>query len=126
MKDTPTFRLWLAALRSGELLQGRSRLVITSDTGEAKYCCLGVLAKLVDPGAVGSDGIEMGEDTDGFPLDTENEVLPTRIRATVGMRDSDEQACIRWNDDEMLSFAEIADRIEALVMEATEAQRIKQ
>lgn len=37
---------WVQALRSGKYDQGEGALKETSDTGRAKYCCLGVLCDL--------------------------------------------------------------------------------
>lgn len=38
--------LWVKALRSGEYEQARGKLRVTRDSGDAFYCCLGVLCDL--------------------------------------------------------------------------------
>ena len=51
---------WLAALRSGKIKQGHTQLVTRTAGGETAFCCLGVLATIVDParatGWCNSDG----------------------------------------------------------------------
>jgi hypothetical protein len=41
--------MWLKALRSGKYKQGKGALVRHGQRGGKKYCCLGVLAEIVDP-----------------------------------------------------------------------------
>lgn len=40
------FDLWIAALRSGDFVQGTGRLCQTDGAGNKKYCCLGVLSHI--------------------------------------------------------------------------------
>jgi hypothetical protein len=47
-------REWIAALRGGEFKQAREAL--RTDTGrESGYCCLGVMAEVLDPGVLRND-----------------------------------------------------------------------
>lgn len=41
---------WISALRSGNYEQGQRYLKREGDEGRSKYCCLGVLRELVQPG----------------------------------------------------------------------------
>lgn len=56
LRMNPVIRdAWVAALESGDYVQGRNQLVSTYD-GEAKHCCLGVLCELaVQAGVVHID-----------------------------------------------------------------------
>lgn len=47
---------WLAALKSGEYIQGDGRLRITDIDGVCKHCCLGVLASIHPELSIDSDG----------------------------------------------------------------------
>lgn len=89
---------WLVALRSGEYQQGRGQLW---DKHTNKFCCLGVLAKIA---GVPDDNIQrcatlfgaknsglLGEDASSGILHRKLEVM---------------------NDDDRLSFSQIADWIE--------------
>lgn len=44
---------WIAALRSGKYQQGTGRLIdVLNSTGDARYCCLGVLCELAEEAGV--------------------------------------------------------------------------
>ncbi len=49
MKTDVSPEQWSKALRSGEYKQGRNQLRTPSVEGKRSYCCLGVLADLIDP-----------------------------------------------------------------------------
>lgn len=95
---------WVAALRSGEYQQGTGRLRY-----KGRYCCLGVACNLYDP-----DGWE-GDVYAGI-----SERLPDHVMTALGLRMSSGQ-CSREGvntslvdlNDSGLTFAEIADVIEA-------------
>jgi len=44
--DPKIKRKWLAALRSGEYVQGKGNLLSIEESGEHSFCCLGVLCDL--------------------------------------------------------------------------------
>jgi hypothetical protein len=103
-------RRWVTALRSGEYLQGREALrKIDNDTLEPVYCCLGVLCQL--------EGIE--------PESWLQSWLPPELSTkypVLGVPDPDsvpsgnntwQQRLAMLNDDDELTFEEIADVIEA-------------
>lgn len=108
---------WLTALRSDEFEQGEGELcAIDDDTGDLKYCCLGVLSlicgvktdlmlcesSLDDVGLHDLLGPWSLPDDDAYSLNTENpETINTTQRKLAVMNDGGK------------SFAEIADWIEA-------------
>lgn len=117
-------RTWVAALRSGEFLQGRGRLAKPLADGVTfEYCCLGVACELA---AKVNDKIVVGmtKDSLGFPVrgyDDDYVVLPQSVREWLGVSEGtpDVEFGDRYvslsslNDDLCLTFAEIADLIEA-------------
>jgi len=47
MPNRANIQKWVDALRSGKYIQGRNQLAyVTSETGENRYCCLGVACEL--------------------------------------------------------------------------------
>jgi hypothetical protein len=94
---------WVAALRSGEYAQGHTRL--RTDDDIPKYCCLGVLCRIV--------GLPISED--GMSIDGEK----FGGYWALGRFMSNEQMTVLWNMNDGLdtctrvhSFEEIADYIE--------------
>ena len=80
---------WIAALRSGEYPQHRGAIYNSDRTA---FCCLGVLHRIVQKGSLG-ETYEAANITTGTGL--------------CGVNDF-----VRMNDYEMLTFDQIADRIE--------------
>lgn len=128
---------WVAALRSGEYKQGRSYLHYI-DEGESHFCCLGVLCDLAakEGLAVPNPDAQVSEEHEvvvkyagefSYPPDSVRdwafEYPPTdrRYDWMVGAEDDDgyggtyirSDSLADLNDDRELSFAEIADAIEA-------------
>lgn len=102
---TPDLRArWVAALRSGEYRQARGRLCLTDDQGRPAYCCLGVLARVA--GFADEDMAGWGH-------------LPDEMVAKIAP--FPQSPFINMNDREGLSFAEIADWIEAAHPSLTES-----
>ncbi len=93
---------WVEALRSGKYKQGRDHL----RTGDA-YCCLGVLCDLLAPDL----WTELGN-TGLFYHDRQSE-LPRGEPG--GLKKAFQNQIAKLNDDEKLSFNEIAEWIEANV-----------
>lgn len=97
--DAELKRKWVAALRSGEYEQGQFAL-----ENAGRFCCLGVLCKVQ-----GWPTVQMGDDSAGSRIDS---ALYNPIHDAVG-----DTGVVRGlaekNDDDDLSFTEIADYIEA-------------
>lgn len=123
---------WLAALRSGDYVQGAGKLhqfelVDGGDEGEERhrFCCLGVLCDL----AYRDGAVTRTRTAHVFLYGDvgEGDVLPPEVRVWAGLRENDpvvdEVPLSNWNDGstqcdvdvEPTSFAEIADMIEAEV-----------
>jgi hypothetical protein len=108
---------WLKALRSGEYAQGSGRLRTTfpapgTCSGQTyQFCCLGVLADVVDPmqktwkphEAVFAEGHDRRDQDDLIGCSLGNYFIKDR---GVGK-------LVEMNDSDKASFAEIADWIEA-------------
>lgn len=84
---------WIKALRSGKFRQARE--VIADDDS---YCCLGVLC--IVAGKTVRDIIK-----------SSNDDLCTAWRREFGLSNDETEQCIAWNDNDKLSFKEIAERI---------------
>lgn len=96
---------WLEALRSGKYVQ------TTGQLHNAKgFCCLGVLCNVVDPNAW-DDGDEWvygeGENTTRDMVE-----LPAGFKMRAKLSGSFEHKLVQMNDEQGMSFAEIADFIE--------------
>lgn len=113
---------WVAALRSGEYVQGKSTLHSVDENGNAQFCCLGVLCDLavkaggvveeVDTPEEGREGVVYYDGDQSFP--------PPSVVVWAGIPDQygrvpgslgDERALYQLNDAGT-SFAVIADEIE--------------
>lgn len=84
---------WLRMLWSGGLTQGHNRLA-TYDDGDYEFCCLGVgkMAVLnLQPHEVGTGPFMTREEAD-----------------LLGIVDPDQQTFAGWNDDDGMTFREIA------------------
>ena len=90
MALTPELKArWIAALRSGEYIQGRYNL----RTREGHYCCLGVLCMVLEKPDLTSTNYE-------------------HLRQASGLTISETDGCVELNDIALLSFSQIADYIE--------------
>jgi hypothetical protein len=87
MMDPEIKAKWVEALRSGRYEQGRMMLL-----HEGRYCCLGVLC-----------------DLQGLPTEHDTIEPYNAIAALVGEYD----VFVMMNDDDLKTFPEIADYIEA-------------
>lgn len=109
-------RRWVKALRSGEYQQGTGTLCrFDPREGSLQFCCLGVLADIVDP-----DGWEM-EDYEGNRTfsnahwgETGDWQLPEGIAIETGFLDPPTMAkLVNLNDNSRYDFDQIADWIES-------------
>lgn len=120
---------WTAKLRSNEFIQGTSWLSYDDihDDNRRKNCCMGVLCEM----AV-EDGIVTSENIDGTIFYAgEDRLLPEEVRVWAGLDASDPAlrryeagdvhyeldpdemvTCSRANDDEGMTFPQIADLID--------------
>lgn len=111
--NTENMKAWVAALRSGEYKQGRSCL----RSADGTFCCLGVACDVYAKGhGVGWILEETAEEE--CLLLGEPAVLPEEVVEWLGMDSSDPhvyngESCTLANDTLELSFAEIADLLEA-------------
>lgn len=90
---------WIATLRNGECRQTTGTLRF-DEKGEESFCCLGVLCEVVGVPRQGA-----GYSFKGFGY--ENIGLPKSI-----LDHATQSKLVKLNDQEMKSFAEIADWIE--------------
>lgn len=91
--DAKLLDQWLAALRSGKYKRSTKTLV-QEYRGETRYCCLGVLGKVVGYSDKYMDGKARLPNTGSEMFD----VLQSQ--------------CIQWNDDQQYSFPTIATRVQ--------------
>lgn len=114
--DTRIKYRWVEALRSGKYKQTTGQLNKKAEG----FCCLGVLCEIaVEDGVIFrySDGEDTGY---GFSDLMEFSVLPKAVQEWAGIDSSagefpeagSKRSLISLNDDDHLSFAEIADVIE--------------
>lgn len=105
---------WLAALRSGEYVQGYGYL--KTDAG---YCCLGVLCDLAVKAKV-IPGPQQNEDGESYDYGEEfedNVFLPQEVQNWAGLdpnpgSDDADRPCLSVMNDEHYTFGDIAEQIE--------------
>lgn len=98
---------WVEALRSDKYVQTNNQL---KNPKTGAMCCLGVACHLINPFLWGSDGEYYYPDRKMG--DFECELPPVEVQQLYGM---DEELCsvfAGFNDNEGLTFPEIADKIE--------------
>lgn len=114
------YELWVKALRSGKYKQTQGQLrneEATEDRWKASsktytgFCCLGVLCDL----AIKDGGLGPWDEQGG--IDSCDDVPPTMMK-WMGLENDMMGHLIELNDDEGLSFDEIADVIEDTIMPA--------
>lgn len=108
--DKKQFLTWIEALRSGKYGQGRGRL----QSGENKFCCLGVACKILIPDEkqyLDSEGLMYG----GFPSSQPEDAVPKWLRKINSHFEwLTEVTFFNLNDDHGFTFDEIADLLEAV------------
>jgi hypothetical protein len=113
---------WIEDLRSGEYEQGEGNLKSPGGvTGEADYCCLGVLIdRCIKDGLVedkdwieveDKDWIEV-EDDGRFEFRGKGDFPPAEILDLVGITFSEAQELATFNDNYGYSFEDIANFLE--------------
>lgn len=90
---------WVEALRSGKYEQGRRRL----RANDQKFCCLAVACDIHDPGAWRKEGQR------GWTFMGQINYAPSSIDIPLATQ----SVLADMNDEERLTFAQIADYIEA-------------
>lgn len=116
---TPEQQEWIDALRSGTYQQGRDRMASVDADGVTRYCCLGVACDLA---VKAGEPIEVTHDSDGaiaFDGASATDVLPTRVARRLNMWLGGGRELALLND-RGVSFAQIADYIEACAAEIFE------
>jgi hypothetical protein len=116
--------LWVPALRSDKFKQGQGTLIQINEDEETLYCCLGVLCVLAIKAGV--KGLRLSSDALSFEeqdFDTEEwtrcgaGTLPHAVQKWASLDDDplieDGVTAIEANDSMLLSFTDIADRVEA-------------
>ena len=109
---------WVEALRSGEYQQtvGRLHRVEASSVYPAGWCCLGVACDVFDKANPGVMERNTAQDVEWFDV-YEAAGLPVKVMQWLGVADAmgsyDGNALYAHNDQDRLSFAEIADVIES-------------
>lgn len=89
---------WLAALRSGEYVQGRNFLHRTDDGG---MCCLGVLCDLaVKEGVVRQSPSRPEENAPAFAYDGATQFLPTSVMNWAGLHSVNPEICYSGDTDD--------------------------
>jgi len=75
--------LWIEALESGEYKQSTGSLRYTpEDSGEPKFCCLGVLCEVAI-----KDGLDIEFDPEGETYDGCSAFLPEKVQHWAGLED---------------------------------------
>lgn len=106
---------WLKALRSGRYKQTRKALKRQSENGDCRYCCLGVLCDVSGEGK----WVELGcrEIRYTFVDGTMAGALSPEFKKRHGIPLKTMNLLIAMNDDNGMSFEEIADWIETNIKE---------
>jgi hypothetical protein len=100
---------WIKALRSGEYTQGRGALRSTTKNGTC-YCCLGVLADIVDHDAWRDDQPWNGKTLSIWK--NEQDATLEKSCEEVGLSMSEQNLLMHLNDSRSYTFDEIGDFIE--------------
>lgn len=111
-KQRETFQKWLEALRSGKYLQGTGYLC-----HQEKYCCLGVLA---DVAGISRTAMKNHKDSPPLPMmfhfpaggQAYTIMPPEAYNQLTGRLGSEVHILASINDDQRLTFSEIADLLE--------------
>jgi hypothetical protein len=101
MIDNELTRKWIEELRSDRWVQGRNELRRECEGAPTRFCCLGVLCEIVQPGAL--------EDVCGEGKDT-----LVRAQIAVEAANFEFTHLILLNDSRKASFHEIAYEIERM------------
>lgn len=100
---------WIAALRSGDYLQGHGRLVRPTRSGPEAFCCIGVLCNIAAERGYGGWAGEVFVDEESMP---NSGILKPSMLGWAGLLAKQQETLILLNDARGASFDEIADHIE--------------
>ncbi len=116
--DPEAKRAWVEALRSGEYKQGCDVLALVSRDGRAAFCCMGVLCDVA--GLPSDHNEDLGTLRYEFDGESCAAALPGSFASAIGLQrypvltyNGQARTASQLNDDERLSFDEIADLIDA-------------
>lgn len=98
---------WVAALRSGDYMQGRNYL-----HRDDEFCCLGVACEVLRKDFSEEIHIRVEEEANVVVYEGRNQFLARAIRDFTGLDGNSEGALAVLNDDDGRTFSEIADYIE--------------
>ena len=121
---------WVAALRSGEFLQGRNALEVVDGSGASRFCCLGVACFLAEEKGLIQRELAEGDSLYNYGAEGRgwwNGALPPRVSEwLVDIHDTTADKSNVWvdyggaghslsflNDQYEVGFDKIADLIEA-------------
>lgn len=99
-------RLWVEALRSGKYQQAKNRLRVANG-----FCCLGVACDISGLGEWSGSGFYLYEDDKLLPIEVRNWLGLSGCMGGYGQ--GDKRAYLSDQNDEGMSFSEIADIIES-------------
>jgi hypothetical protein len=103
---------WIAALRSGEYLQGQSKL-----NSGGKFCCLGVLCELAAEAGIVKKTVKMSGATVYIAIDDDfdssTEVLPFKVSEWAGLTDANPCVIYSSYEYEFQSLAQLNDNGES-------------
>src|SRR6185295_1148855 len=102
---------WLARLRSGKYQQAKGSLCKVDDNGDEAFCCIGVLADVIDKDGWSGPRPSLWLMTPKMFHGTSMFMAGSEFHEAIGYLVSQEELS-EWNDAQGLSFSEIADRIE--------------
>lgn len=110
---------WVEALRSGKYLQGKGYLAQQDDSGEYRYCCLGVACEILREELnleISGKGRQKEYHYNSYSLLPKIVAVVSNLNTQEGgFRDKNgNEICLTsLNDDTKKTFAEIADIIES-------------
>lgn len=108
-------RKWIAALRSGDYIQGKSMLKYSRfSEDQIRYCCLGVLGEICDP-----DKFSIFQSNDAYDFEGKivyywDEQSFSSLGAEI-LDDDIQNLLIFLNDSRGYSFNDIADVLEVML-----------
>lgn len=103
--------LWANVLKTNRYRQADSTLKETVN-GRAKHCCLGVLCELYIKEHPQADGWD--RDLDDWTFQGEGSIPPMSVLNWAGLTTGQADVLATWNDDDRLTFKQIAAKLPEL------------
>jgi len=100
---------WIETLRSGKYQQAEGALV-RGTANKPAFCCLGVLCEIAGVPREGTSQFHLRHDN---PDDKFVHYIPSLLHKSVGLSADDQSALVYMNDNLKMTFAAIADALEA-------------